>query len=111
MLLTGTGLGASAVAVYRERANNRLDQNNALAALEQNAAVSQRSAQLKRGYSAPVWDASQVYDPSRTYFVPGTRRTPVPVLIGPELDTAVCIGVMGPAGFTQDINAPLCLGY
>ena len=111
MLIAGLGLGANAIAIYQGRAQDRLTTKEQLTALEQQAQINQRSAQLQRGYDAPVWDASAVYDPSATYAVDGVRRVPVPVLIGPELDTAVCIGSMGPDGFVQNINDPLCLGY
>ena len=111
MLIAGLGLGANAIAIYQGRAQDRLTTKEQLTALEQQAQINQRQAQLQRGYDAPVWDSSAVYDPSATYTIEGVRQVPVPVLIGPELDTAVCIGSMGPDGFKQDINDPLCLGY
>ena len=111
MLVAGIGLGAIATGTYQTRAENRIDRDEQLTALEQKAEVRQRSAQLKRDYSAPVWIADASFHPDHKYDTPGVRKVRVPVLVGFELDTAVCIGSMGPEGFTQNTDDPLCLGY
>jgi hypothetical protein len=110
MTLSGIGLGSSAFFVYRDRANDRLARDEQLTALEQNAEISQRKAQLERDYTAPIWVA-QVYDPTLTYEIEGTRAVPVPVLVGTELDSAFCVGSIGADGFVQNPDDPLCLGY
>ena len=110
-LLIGLGLGSSAIALYAQDARIRLAQNDKLERLERNAEVRQKNAQLKRDYSAPLWVTDQTYGPGVTYEVSGVRRVEVPVLLGPQLDTAVCIGSMGPAGFVQNVNSPFCVGY
>jgi hypothetical protein len=110
MGLSGIGLGASAYFVYHDRANDRLARDEQLTALEQNAEISQKKAQLQRGYDAPIWVA-QVYDPTLTYEIEGTRAVPVPVLVGTEFDSAFCVGSMDENGFTQNPDDPLCLGY
>ncbi|MBE9063464.1 hypothetical protein [cf. Phormidesmis sp. LEGE 11477] len=110
-LLVGLGLGSIAVAVYTQDAKTRLTQSDRLDRLDREAALRQRRAQLKRGYSAPVWVADATYSPGVTYEVKGVREIEVPVLLGPQLDTAVCIGTLGPDGFSQNVDAPLCLGY
>lgn len=110
-LLTGLGLGGSAVTLYMQTASMRLEQSDHLSAIERNAEIRQKEAQLKRDYSAPVWIATQTYAPNVTYQVEGVRAVDVPVLLGPQLDTAVCIGSMGPKGFIQNVNSPLCVGY
>lgn len=110
-LLIGLGLGSSAVLVYVQNAQMRLSQNDALDQLDRNAEMRQRQAQLERGYSAPVWVTDATYSPGITYEVDGVREVEVPVLLGPQLDTAVCIGSMGPDGFRQNVDSPLCVGY
>ena len=110
-LLIGLGLGSSAVAVYLQNAQIRLAQSDALGRLDRDAELRQRRAQLKRNYAAPVWVTSHTYSPGITYRVEGVRAVEVPVLLGPQLDTAVCIGSMGPDGFVQNVNSPLCVGY
>lgn len=110
-LLIGLGLGSSAVAVYMQTAQTRVAQSDALDQLDRDAEIRQRRAQLERGYSAPVWLADATYSPGITYEVSGVREVEVPVLLGPQLDTAVCIGSMGPRGFSQNVDSPLCLGY
>jgi hypothetical protein len=111
MSLIGTGLGATAIFVYQYRAGDRVATENKITALEQNAQINQRKAQLQRSYDAPIWISNQTYDPTVTYTMDGTTQNTVPVLVGRELDTAVCIGTIGPDGFIQNINDPLCLGY
>ena len=111
MLVAGIGLGASALNIYRDRSDNRLATADEITSLEQQAKINQRSAQLKRGYDAPVWLPDAIYDPAAQYQVEGTRKIEVPVIVGSELDTAVCIGTMGPDGFIQNPDNPLCLGY
>ena len=110
-LLIGLGLGSSAIALYAQDARTRLAQNDRLERIERNAEVRQKNAQLKRDYSAPLWVTDQTYGPGVTYEVSGVRRVEVPVLLGPQLDTAVCIGSMGPEGFVQNVNSPFCVGY
>ncbi|EDX82330.1 hypothetical protein S7335_887 [Synechococcus sp. PCC 7335] len=110
-LLVGIGLGGSAITVYMQDAKTRLAQSDRLAQLARRAELRQRRAQLKRGYAAPVWVTDAAYSPGVTYEVKGVRAIEVPVLLGPQLDTAVCIGTMGPNGFVQNVDAPLCLGY
>ena len=110
-LLIGLGLGSSAVAVYLQNAQIRLAQSDDLDRLDRDAELRQRRAQLKRNYAAPVWVTSHTYSPGITYRVEGVRAVEVPVLLGPQLDTAVCIGSMGPDGFVQNVNSPLCVGY
>lgn len=109
--LAGLGLSASAVRIYMIRADRRLEQTDTLTAIERRAELRQQQAQSERGYDAPVWISNQTFDPKATYQVSGTRQTEVPVIVGLELDEAVCIGAMGPKGFTQDRDNPLCLGY
>jgi hypothetical protein len=111
MGVAGIGLGSSAIGLYMARAESRVAKDEELTAIEQRAEIQQRDAQLQRNYEAPLWDATQVYDPAKTYSVDGVRRLTVPVLIGPELDTAICIGSIGPDGFVQNIDDPICLGY
>ena len=110
-LLIGLGLGSSAIALYAQDARIRLAQTDRLERLERNAEVRQKNAQLKRDYSAPLWVTDQTYGPGQTYEVSGVRKVEVPVLLGPQLDTAVCIGSMGPEGFVQNVNSPFCVGY
>ena len=110
-LFIGLGLGSSAVAVYMQNAQTRLSQNDALDRLDRDAEIRQRRAQLERGYSAPVWVNDATYSPGITYEINGVREVEVPVLLGPQLDTAVCIGSMGPSGFRQNVDSPLCVGY
>ena len=110
-LFVGLGLGSSAVLVYMQNAQTRLSQNDALDQLDRDAEIRQRRAQLERGYSAPVWVAGATYSPGVTYEIDGVREIEVPVLLGTQLDTAVCIGTMGPTGFRQNVDSPLCVGY
>ena len=110
-LVIGLGLGSSAVTVYMQDAKTRLSQNDALDQLDRDAELRQRRAQLKRSYSAPVWVTGATYSPGITYNVDGVREIEVPVLLGPQFDTAVCIGSMGPDGFRQNVDSPLCVGY
>ena len=109
--VAGIGLSGIAVSIYLERAGDRLSTAERITAVEQQAEVNQRKAQLKRGYDAPVWVTNQVYAPGVAYQIGGVRETAVPVIIGPQLDTAVCVGTMGPDGFIQNTEDPLCLGY
>lgn len=111
MLVAGIGLGFNAVAIYQYRADQRLDKRDAIAQLEDRAEVSQRRAQLKRGISAPVWIGDSSYSPDVQYQVSGVRKVEVPVVVGFEFDTAVCVGTIGPDGFIQNPDHPLCLGY
>ena len=110
-LVIGLGLGSSAITVYMQNAKTRLSQNDALDQLNRDAELRQRRAQLKRSYSAPVWVTGTTYSPGITYNVDGVREIEVPVLLGPQFDTAVCIGTMGPDGFRQNVDSPLCVGY
>ena len=110
-LLIGLGLGSSAVLVYMQNAQQRLTQSDTLDQLDRAAEIRQRRAQLERSYAAPVWVTGATYSPGITYEVDGVRETEVPVLLGPQLDTAVCIGTMGPSGFSQNVDSPLCVGY
>ena len=110
-LVIGLGLGSSAVALYLQDAQIRVAQNDALDRLDRDAQLRQHRAQLKRDYAAPVWVTNATYSPGITYRVNGTREIEVPVLLGYQLDTAVCIGSMGPDGFIQNVNSPLCVGY
>ena len=110
-LVIGLGLGSSAVVFYMQDAQIRVAQNDALDQLDRDAQIRQRRAQLKRDYAAPVWVTNDTYSPGITYQVDGVRDIEVPVLLGYQLDTAVCIGSMGPDGFIQNINSPLCVGY
>ena len=110
-LFVGLGLGSSSVLVYMQTAQTRLSQNDALDQLDRDAEIRQRRAQLERGYSAPVWVTDATYSPGVTYEIAGVRELEVPVLLGPHLDTAVCIGTMGPTGFRQNVDSPLCVGY
>jgi len=110
-LLIGLGLGSSAIALYAQDARTRLAQTDRLERLERSAEVRQKNAQLKRNYSAPLWITDQTYGPGVTYEVSGVRNIEVPVLLGPQLDTAVCIGSMGSEGFVQNVNSPFCVGY
>ena len=111
MLLAGLGLGFNAFSIYQYRAQTRLDKTVAIAQLEDRAEVSQRRAQLKRGISAPVWINDSSYSPDVEYQVSGVRKVEVPVVIGFEFDTAVCVGTIGPDGFIQNPDHSLCLGY
>ncbi|MEM6452071.1 MAG: hypothetical protein AAF703_17380 [Cyanobacteria bacterium P01_D01_bin.105] len=110
-LFIGLGLGSSAVAVYMQNAQLRLSQNDALDQIDRDAEIRQRRAQLERGYSAPLWVTGATYSPGVTYEIQGVREIEVPVLLGPQLDTAVCIGSIGPEGFRQNVDSPLCIGY
>ena len=110
-LFIGLGLGSSAVAVYMQNAQLRLSQNDALDQIDRDAEIRQRRAQLERGYSAPLWVTGATYSPGVTYEIQGVREIEVPVLLGPQLDTAVCIGSIGPEGFRQNVDSPLCVGY
>ena len=110
-LFIGLGLGSSAVAVYMQTAQTRVAQSDALDRLDRDAEIRQRRAQLERGYSAPVWVTGATYSPGVTYEIDGVREVEVPVLLGTQLDTAVCIGSMGPSGFSQNVDSPLCVGY
>ena len=110
-LLIGLGLGSSAVTVYMQDAQTRLSQSDELNRLDRTAEIRQRRAQLERAYAAPVWVTNATYSPGITYQVEGVREIEVPVLLGPQLDTAVCIGSMGADGFIQNVNSPLCVGY
>ena len=110
-LLIGLGLGSSAVLVYMQNAQQRLSQSDQLDQLDRDAEIRQRRAQLERSYAAPVWVPGATYSPGITYEVDGVRETEVPVLLGPQFDTAVCIGTMGPSGFSQNVDSPLCVGY
>ena len=110
-LVIGLGLGSSAVVFYLQDAQIRVAQNDALDRLDRDAELRQRRAQLKRDYAAPVWVTNATYSPGITYRVDGVREIEVPVLLGYQLDTAVCIGSMGPDGFMQNVNSPLCVGY
>ena len=110
-LVIGLGLGSSAVVFYLQDAQTRVAQNDALDRLDRDAELRQRRAQLKRDYAAPVWVTNATYSPGITYQVDGVREIEVPVLLGYQLDTAVCIGSMGPDGFMQNVNSPLCVGY
>lgn len=110
-LFIGLGLGSSAVLVYMQNAQMRLAQNDALDQLDRDAEIRQRRAQLERGYSAPLWVTGATYSPGITYEVQGVREVEVPVLLGPQFDTAVCIGSIGPTGFRQNVDSPLCVGY
>ena len=110
-LFIGLGLGSSAVAVYMQNAQLRLSQNDALDQIDRDAEIRQRRAQLERGYSAPLWVADATYSPGVTYEIQGVREIEVPVLLGPQLDTAVCIGSIGPEGFRQNVDSSLCMGY
>ena len=110
-LFIGLGLGSSAVAVYMQTAQQRVSQNAALDQLDRDAELRQRRAQLERGYSAPLWVADATYSPGVTYEIQGVREIEVPVLLGPQLDTAVCIGSIGPEGFRQNVDSSLCIGY
>jgi len=110
-LFIGLGLGSSAIAVYMQSAQTRVVQSKTLDQLDRESEIRQRRAQLQRGYSAPVWVTGATYSPGVTYEVKGVREVEVPVLLGPQLDTAVCIGSMGPAGFRQNVDSPLCVGY
>ena len=111
MLIAATGLTASAVAIYHARGQERIYQADALTEMTQAAQLRQREAQLSRDYDAPAWIADRTYERGTRYEVDGYRATEVPVLMGYELDTAVCIGTMGPTGFTQNPDHTLCLGY
>ena len=110
-LFIGLGLGSSAVAVYMQTAQHRVAQTDALDRLDRDAEIRQRRAQLERGYSAPVWVTGATYSPGVTYEIDGVREVEVPVLLGTQFDTAVCIGSMGPSGFSQNVDSPLCVGY
>lgn len=110
-LFIGLGLGSSSVAVYMQSAQLRVSQNDALDQLDRDAEIRQRRAQLERGYAAPVWVTGTTYSPGVTYEIEGVREIEVPVLLGPQFDTAVCVGSMGPAGFSQNVDSPLCVGY
>lgn len=110
-LVIGLGLGSSAVVFYMQDAQTRVAQNDALDRIDRDAQLRQRRAQLKRDYAAPVWVTNATYSPGTTYQVDGVRDIEVPVLLGYQLDTAVCIGSMGPDGFVQNVNSPLCMGY
>ena len=110
-LFIGLGLGSSAVAVYMQNAQLRLSQKDALDQIDRDAEIRQRRAQLERGYSAPLWVTGATYSPGVTYEIQGVREIEVPVLLGPQLDTAVCIGSIGPEGFRQNVDSPLCVGY
>lgn len=109
--LAGLGLATSATRIYMIRADRRLEQSDTITAIERRAELRQQQAQSERGYAAPVWISGQTFDPTVIYQVSGTRQTEVPVIVGLELDEAVCIGTMGPDGFTQNRDNPLCLGY
>ena len=110
-LFIGLGLGSSAVAVYMQNAQLRLSQNDALDQIDRDAEIRQRRAQLERGYSAPLWVTGATYSPGVTYEIQGVREIEVPVLLGPQLDTAGGIGSIGPEGFRQNVDSPLCIGY
>ena len=110
-LLHCRAIGSSAIALYAQDARTRLAQTDRLERIERSAEVRQKNAQLKRDYSAPLWVTDQTYGPGMTYEVSGVRKIEVPVLLGPQLDTAVCIGSMGPEGFVQNVNSPFCVGY
>ena len=110
-LVAGLGLGGSATAYYLGQGQKRVVQSDRLARLDRDAELAQREAQLQRGYSAPVWVSDQTYAPGTQYQIEGVREIEVPVLLGPQLDTAVCIGTMGPDGFIQNTESSLCLGY
>ena len=110
-LVIGLGLGSSAVVFYLQDAQIRVAQDDALDRLDRDAQLRQRRAQLKRDYAAPVWVTNATYSPGITYQVNGVREIEVPVLLGYQLDTAVCIGSMGPDGFIQNVSSPLCVGY
>ena len=110
LALAGIGLAATAIATYDARAERRLAHSETLTALERAATIRQKQAQLQRNQSAPVWIVG-VFDPTHRYEVKGSNAVSVPVIVGLERDTAICIGVLGPEGFTQDRDHPRCLGY
>lgn len=107
----GIGLGSTAVDIYRYRSQNRLEKRNQIAALESQAEINQRSAQLKRNHASPIWITDHTYQPGATYDHSGTSEIEVPVLMGVNRDQAVCIGTLGPDGFKQNLDHYLCLGY
>ena len=111
MLLSGIGLGASAIQIYHRRADKRITQTAQLSQLERAAELRQKDAQLRRAADAPIWINNQAYSPDVDYQLSGVTRTEVPVIVGFEKDTAVCIGTMGPEGFIQNPEHPICLGY
>ena len=111
MLMAAIGLIGSALAIYHTRGQQRIYQADALTQLEKDAELRQRTAQLQRGYDAPVWVNDTTYERGVNYEITGHREIEVPVLMGYELDTAVCIGTMGPDGFSQNPYHALCLGY
>ena len=67
MSVSGLGLGGIAISLYFERAGNRLSTAESITSVEQQAEIAQRTAQLKRGYDAPVWLNNAVYDPAAQY--------------------------------------------
>lgn len=111
MFVAAIGLIGSAITIYHARGQQRIYQAESLAEMEQAAELRQREAQLSRGYDAPLWVNDRTYERGVTYEVSGYQQTEVPVLMGYELDTAVCIGTIGPDGFQQNPDHSLCLGY
>lgn len=111
MIVVGLGLSWTAVDIYRYRSQNRLEKYNQLTALEQQAEINQRNAQLKRNHASPIWISDHTYQPGATYDYSGTSSIEVPVLMGVNRDQAVCIGTLGPEGFKQNLDHHLCLGY
>lgn len=109
--IIGIGLSATAVDIYRYRSQNRLEKRNQITALESQAEINQRSAQLKRDHASPLWISDHTYQHGAIYDHTGTSDIEVPVLMGIHRDQAVCIGTLGPDGFKQNLDHPLCIGY
>lgn len=110
MAVIGIGLTTQSIHYYDATARRRVSQSDQLQALDREFEIRQRRAQLQRNQSAPVW-ITGVFDPNRAYEVQGTSAVEVPVIVGLERDEAVCIGYLGPDGFTQDRDSSICIGY
>ena len=111
MLIAGIGLAGSAVIIYHGRGQQRINQTEALTQMQQDAERRQTKTQLSRGQQQPIWVNNQTYDREIQYTIEGRSEVEVPVLMGYEIDNAVCIGTMSPDGFRQNPDHQLCLGY
>ena len=111
MLIAAVGLIGSAINIYHGRGQQRIYQTEALTQMQQDAERRQRKTQLSRGQQQPIWINDTTYNREIQYTVDGHSQTEVPVIMGFEIDTAVCIGTMGPDGFKQNPDHTLCLGY
>ena len=111
MLIAAIGLIGLAINIYHGRGQQRIYQAEALTQMQQDAERRQAKAQLSRGQQQPIWVNNQTYDREIQYTVEGRSEIEVPVIMGYEIDTAVCIGTMGPEGFRQNPDHKLCLGY